>query len=129
MPRRASPDPPRPPLGLAKQCQVVRVVDGDTLDVEVRYQLRVRLLDCWAPESRTSDAAEKARGLAAKAHLEELAPAGSQAVVFIPGSSDGSLAELLTLGRVLGHVWINPDPHSLSERQRTAGHAARTKST
>ncbi|MBK8916449.1 MAG: hypothetical protein IPM64_17930 [Phycisphaerales bacterium] len=127
MARRPPPGPARPPLGLTKACRVVRVVDGDTLDVEVRYQLRVRLLDCWAPESRTKDLTEKDRGLASKEHLEQLAPAGSQAVLFVPGSADGSLGELLTLGRVLGHVWVGPDPHSLSERQRKAGHATPRK--
>lgn len=127
MPRRRPPDPPRPPLGLTKACQVVSVVDGDTLDVEVRYVVRVRLLDCWAPESRTRDACEKQRGLAAKLHLEALAAPGSPAVLFVPGTPSGELAELITLGRVLGHVWIADDPRSLSERQRTSGHATATK--
>lgn len=127
MPRRRPPDPPRPPLGLAKACQVVGIVDGDTLDVEVRYVVRVRLLDCWAPESRTRDACEKLRGQAAKLHLEALAAPGSPAVLFVPGAESGEIAELITLGRVLGHVWIGDDPRSLSERQRTAGHATAKK--
>lgn len=127
MTRRRKPDPERPPLGLTKACQIVGVVDGDTLDVEVRYVVRVRLLDCWAPESRTRDLCEKQRGQAAKLHLEALATPGAPAVLFVPGAATGELAELITLGRVLGHVWVEEDPRSLSERQRTAGHATALK--
>lgn len=116
-----------PPLGLTKACTIARVVDGDTLDVEVRYEIRVRLLDCWSPESRTRNTKEKQRGLAAKAHLELLAPPASPAILFVPGAEHGSIAELLTLGRVLGHVWRAGDSCSLSERQRIAGHASATR--
>jgi hypothetical protein len=119
----------RPPLGLTKACRIVGVVDGDTLDVEIRYVVRVRLLDCWAPESRTRDLREKRRGVAAKAHLAALAPPGAPAVLFVPGAESGAVAELLTLGRVLGHVWVGEDPRSLSQQQRSARHATRNKPT
>ena len=49
----------QPPLGLTAQCKVLDVYDGDTVTVEVRTIARVRLLDCWAPEVRTKDVAEK----------------------------------------------------------------------
>jgi len=39
------------------------VVDGDTITVELKIPVRVRLLDCWAPETRTKDAEEKKKGI------------------------------------------------------------------
>jgi micrococcal nuclease len=55
--------------------EVLRIVDGDTVDVRmdlgfnVWHKCRVRLLGINAPESRTRDLEEKARGLAAKQWL------------------------------------------------------------
>ena len=55
-----------------------RVVDGDTVDALVDLgfdtwkKVRIRMQGMNAPESRTRDLEEKARGLAAKISLEEL---------------------------------------------------------
>ena len=49
--------------------RVARVVDGDTIDLDldlgfsITLRQRVRLIGIDAPETRTRDAAEKARGL------------------------------------------------------------------
>ena len=54
-----------------------RVVDGDTVDVtldlgfNILYNSRIRLHGIDAPESRTRDLEEKARGLAAKERVKE----------------------------------------------------------
>lgn len=94
---------PAPERGLAIDGAVVRVIDGDTLICRSSFEYRVRLIDCWAPESRTSDPDEKKLGLASKQRMAELA-SGKQVRVHIPaGGSD--LSSLLTLGRVLGRVW------------------------
>jgi|TARA_R100000084_G_scaffold103271_1_gene59240 micrococcal nuclease len=61
---------------------VLRVVDGDTVDVRVdlgfnvHFKVRVRLHGLNAPESRTRNKEEKIRGLAAKERLEELCKDG-----------------------------------------------------
>tara|TARA_B100001939_G_scaffold181027_1_gene156001 strand:+ start:1098 stop:1436 length:339 start_codon:yes stop_codon:yes gene_type:complete len=55
--------------------EVLRVVDGDTVDVRIDlgfnvwHKCRVRLVGINAPESRTRNLEEKARGLAAKQWL------------------------------------------------------------
>jgi micrococcal nuclease len=55
--------------------EILRVVDGDTVDVRmdlgfnVWHKCRVRLVGINAPESRTRDLEEKKRGLAAKQWL------------------------------------------------------------
>ena len=59
-------------------CEITRVVDGDTCDVnidlgfKISHKARVRLHGINAPESRTRDKAEKYRGLQAKARFKEL---------------------------------------------------------
>ena len=56
---------------------VARVVDGDTLDLDldlgfsITLRQRVRLIGIDAPEVRTRDAAEKARGLQAQQFVVE----------------------------------------------------------
>ena len=57
---------------------VVKVVDGDTIDAEIdlgfdiKVKKRIRFLGMNAPESRTKDLEEKARGLAAKDRVKQL---------------------------------------------------------
>lgn len=59
--------------------KVLKVVDGDTVDVDIELGFgvwltdeRVRVVGIDTPESRTSDKVEKVFGLAAKARLKEL---------------------------------------------------------
>ena len=55
-----------------------RVVDGDTIDAEidlgfdVKIKKRIRFMGINAPESRTKDLEEKAKGLAAKDRVKQL---------------------------------------------------------
>jgi endonuclease YncB( thermonuclease family) len=95
--------PACPPKGITIDGIVVRVIDGDTIVVESRVEYHVRLLDCWAPESRTRDLDEKQRGLAAKARMQQLA-VDKPVRVFLPAADD--LTDMMTMGRLLGRVWI-----------------------
>ena len=61
------------------KCVLVRVVDGDTIDINLDlgfgvwlFKQRVRLMGIDTPESRTRNLAEKELGLASKARLVEL---------------------------------------------------------
>ncbi len=108
-------------------CDVVRVIDGDTVVVEVKFSFPVRLLDCWAPEKHETDIkGEKARGLKAAEAMKALAE-GKSGIVTIPLPDDpnASLAEVFTLGRVLGSVSI--DGQDIAAGQRKSGHAFATK--
>ena len=58
---------------------ILKVVDGDTVDVDIdlgfgiwQRNERVRIMGIDTPESRTSDDTEKVFGLAAKKRLTEL---------------------------------------------------------
>lgn len=115
----------QPELGITTKGILTKIVDGDTVDVEIRKTVRVRLLDCWAPETRTKDPEEKAKGLQSKEHLSQVCPVGTEVVVHIPASEDGEIADVFTMGRVLGFVFV--DAQDLSEIQVMAGNATRTK--
>ena len=61
------------------KCKILRVVDGDTVDVDIDLGFgivlsneRVRIMGIDTPESRTRDAVEKKFGLASKARLKSL---------------------------------------------------------
>jgi len=61
------------------KCKVVKIVDGDTVDVDIDLGFgvwmkkeRVRIMGIDTPESRTRDKVEKVFGLAAKARLKEV---------------------------------------------------------
>lgn len=118
----------------ATKATVVRVVDGDTLDVEIRRVVRIRMLDCWAPESKQDPRlpedrrqAEKVKGQASKSALAKLAD-GQVVTVQIPLDADGDISKSMTMGRVLGYVWLASDPaESLSEKQVRKGHATKEK--
>lgn len=60
-------------------CTLVRVIDGDTIDVDIDLgfniilaKRRIRLMGIDTPESRTRNLEEKALGLKAKDRLKEL---------------------------------------------------------
>lgn len=61
------------------RAKVLKIVDGDTVDVDIDLGFgvwlkdeRVRIMGIDTPESRTSDATEKVFGLASKNRLKEL---------------------------------------------------------
>ncbi len=65
------------------ECTIRRVVDGDTIDVDVdlgfgtwRCSERIRLFGVDTPECRTRDAKEKAAGLLAKKFVEHVLHVG-----------------------------------------------------
>ena len=61
------------------EATLVKVVDGDTVDVDIHLgfnvtlsKQRIRVMGIDAPESRTSDPTEKVFGLATKSRVKEL---------------------------------------------------------
>lgn len=58
-----------PPAGWVTQAIPLRAIDGDTLVLAIVKLVRARLVNCWCPESRTRDEAEKAIGIQGKESL------------------------------------------------------------
>jgi endonuclease YncB( thermonuclease family) len=111
-----------PALGLTARATVDRVIDGDTIDVSLVLPIRVRLLDCWAPEMRGED---KLAGEDAKIFVESLLANRDQVVISIPSGQATAMGDVLTFGRVLAHIYVGDD--SLAELVVGAGLATREK--
>ena len=95
------------------KCKVVKVVDGDTVDVDIDLGFgvwlrdeRVRIMGIDTPESRTRDKVEKVFGLAAKKRLKELLKNG--AVLKTQVNKDGEDMKG-KFGRILGDFMIEDD--------------------
>ena len=114
-----SPDSKQPPLGITARAYVKRVIDGDTVELEIRLPVRVRLLDCWAPELRDAEGPESLAAL-----LEKL-PLGSKCVLHVPTKKARTVADVLTFGRVLGHVYRRGD--NVGAAMVAEGFATKTK--
>jgi len=101
------------------KAKLVRVIDGDTIDVDIDLgfdvwlkKQRIRLAGIDAPESRTRNKLEKALGLAAKERLTELCSAEMQVESLGKGK----------FGRILG-IPKTPDGTSICQILIDEGHA------
>jgi len=101
--------------------EVVKVVDGDTIDVvidlgfDLSKKERVRLAGIDTPESRTRDLDEKKLGLEAKEYLStNLSNAGH---LMISTEKDGKY------GRMLETIHMNDDIVSLNQQMIDKGYA------
>lgn len=114
-------EPPAKPIpGWATTCELDRVIDGDTVDVRVSRVIRVRLLDCWAPEKRDPGGPESTANIARLLGDGEL-------TLLIPSDGD-EVKDILTFGRALGWIWSKADADlSVNELQVIQGHATAEK--
>ena len=106
--------------GITLPCRVISVHDGDTLKIECRVEMDIRLLDCWAPEIHGD---EKQDGLKSLENLKKIAE-GKDGVVTIPLNGP-NIGKATSLSRVLGKITI--DGKDLSDQQVKGGFAAPTK--
>ena len=86
-------------------CTITRVVDGDTIDVDIdlgfgtwRCGERIRLYGVDTPECRTRDKQEKAAGLLAKEFVED--------ALHVGGTYKLQTREKGKFGRFLGVIFI-----------------------
>ena len=93
------------------RAKINRVVDGDTVDVDIDlgfgvwlHDERVRIMGIDTPESRTSDEEEKVFGLAAKYRLKELL--GETAILKTQVDKSGEDAKG-KFGRILGDFVVD----------------------
>jgi micrococcal nuclease len=89
-------------------CKIVKVVDGDTADVDIDLgfgvwlkKQRIRFYGIDTPESRTSDKVEKIYGLMAKDVVLHFLPVGSAQTLRTKQDDKGKY------GRILGEFLIH----------------------
>ena len=113
-----------PPPEFIRYCYsatVLRVVDGDTLDLALDLGFRIvstqrcRLRGINAPEARGPRASPE--GAAAHAHLAFILTVGCEVLVRTHRDLDDKY------GRLLADVWTEGAADSVSERMLGAGHA------
>lgn len=114
-------EPPAKPIpGWATTCELDRVIDGDTIDVRVSRVIRVRLLDCWAPEKRDPGGPESTENITRLLGDGEL-------TMLIPSDGD-EVKDILSFGRALGWIWSKADADlSVNQLQVDQGHATKEK--
>ena len=88
-------------------CIIIKVIDGDTADVDIDLGFgvwlknqRIRFYGIDTPESRTSDAEEKKYGLAAKYFVKQYLPQGSTSTLITHKDAVGKY------GRILGEFKV-----------------------
>ncbi len=93
------------------KCKIIKVLDGDTVDIDldlgfkiILANQRVRMAGVDTPESRTTIAEEKVRGLLSKKKLAEKLPVGSWQIIETQKSDSNDDK----FGRILG-VFILED--------------------
>jgi micrococcal nuclease len=103
-------------------CDVLRIVDGDTLDVDIDLgfatkltKKRIRMLGIDTPESRTRDKEEKKRGLLSKKFLLGMCPIGSKIRLVSHGTGK--------FGRILGEIFTPEGEVSINKIMCDEGYA------
>ena len=106
--------------------KVVRVIDGDTVDVDIDLGFgiwlrkeRVRIMGIDTPESRTRDKVEKKFGLASKANLKQLLKDGAILKTQVSKKGEDMKGKF---GRILGD-FILDDGRKVTEVLIDEGHA------
>ena len=104
---------------------VIKVVDGDTVDVDIDLGFgvtlkdeRVRIMGIDTPESRTSDKVEDLFGEAAKARLKELMYGGAKLITTEDKHGEDMKGKF---GRILGDFRV-PDGRKVTDIMIEEGH-------
>lgn len=91
-----------PPYGWTTQAKVLRVIDGDTVEVEIKRTVMVRLLDVDTAELRPKNSSEYEEAVAQKQKLSEKIK-DKIVKLYIP--SNDILQDVFTFGRALGRIF------------------------
>ena len=99
--------------------KINRIIDGDTVDLDIdlgfwiTVSYRVRLKDIDAAETRTLNAEEKAKGLAAKEWLKKDLSREGEWIIETTKEDK--------YGRILGVLYLVGDPVTVNERMLNEG--------
>ena len=88
-----------PEPGITTKARVTRVVDGDTIEVEVSRIFNVRVRDLLVAEKNTE------KGKLAKTLLSS-AIKDSDVPIFFPSNDPHKLMDMNSFNRLIGDVWL-----------------------
>ena len=112
-----------PQSGWVSKARVHRVIDGDTIEVEIVRRFAIRLSE---PGNNNFDVAEKNTELGKEATQfvwDLLIPTGQEkeVTIFIPaGKNDIKLMDINSFNRLIGEVWV--DGERLTDILRAKGY-------
>ncbi len=115
---------PRPPYCIHTRVQVLRVLDGDTVEVQGELfggALIVRLLGIDAPELNSREPAERMKAKLARELLQRMTLNNQQCSLLVPLPEKRQynlLRELVSFGRVLGHLYLDDETLAADELVR-----------
>ena len=124
------------------RCKVSRVIDGDTVDVDIDlgfgvwlHKERVRIIGIDTPESRTRDKEEKKYGLAAKAFVKDFFRIGDVVLTTKKYDAKGKFGRILgdfkcngrTLSKVMIEMHHAVEYHGQSKEDIREAHLANRK--
>lgn len=113
------------------RCKILRVIDGDTVDVDIDLGFgiilrdeRVRLMAIDTPESRTRDKVEKKFGIASKKRLKEMIGGKSGPILHTQINKKGEDMKG-KFGRILGDFTVehNGEHRMVTDILVEEGHA------
>jgi len=89
-----------PEPSICFRATATRIIDGDTIECEIRRTIHVRLRNIDCPERNTPD------GQKAKQFVEETLD-GKEVIVYIPTDKHGNaLMDFTSFERVVGDIWF-----------------------
>ena len=113
-------------------CKIIKVIDGDTADVDIDLgfgvwlkKQRIRFYGIDTPESRTRDLEEKKYGLAAKKFVQSYLPKGSAQTLITHKDAVGKYGRILGQFKVFNtetDAWVILNDLMIEKYQAVAYH-------
>lgn len=97
-----------PEEGLTTKAKLTRVIDGDTIEVEVRRTVKVRLDNIRAAEKNTKEGSDT------KEFVENLLK-DKELTLFVPAGPSEKYTDIQSFDRVIGHIFVGKEKRDLGE--------------
>ena len=90
-----------PPLGLTTEVEYIRILDGDTMEFEIRRRFKIRLKDIDVYEKNT------VKGREATEFVDNILLSADEIKVFIPSNNPIKLMDINSFGRIIGRIYAD----------------------
>ncbi len=95
----------QPQEGICLKAAIDRVIDGDTVEATISFNVKIRLIGVNAPEKKQPGWVKFKDRLAAllcQPHKDV-----DEVVVFVPNNKPVTLLDVVTFDRILGEIWLD----------------------